>query len=231
MNGHSQKESTDKNKLADKASDTNVQQLQQDSVKNVDPEIKEIESHKGIGETEDWQLLKNTMIDGTKCCLVPYESKHVVLYNKWLNDPYIQQMTGTEPYSLSQEYEYQKEWKMDDTKYIFIILDKSLENAMCGDINIFINDEHIGELNIMIAEEKSRKKGIATETLQLIIEFATKKLDIKTFVAKIQSDNKDSIKLFKKAGFKETEYIESFKEYTFKLEIKQDRKIKNGYKF
>merc|ERR1712154_569955 len=138
---------------------------------------------------EEWQVLKDTVIDGSKCKLVPYESKHVKKYNKWLNDPYIQQMTGTEPYSLNQEDEYQKEWKMDETKYIFIILDKS------------INNEHVGELNIMIAQEKSRKKGIATETLQLIIDFATKKLDIKTFDAKIQADNADSIKLFKKAGF------------------------------
>ena len=170
---------------------------------------------------------QDSIIEGNKCRLVPYESKHVATYNKWLNDPYIQQMTGTEPYSLNQEYEYQKEWKTDETKYIFIILDKSLDDAMCGDINIFINDEHVGELNIMIAEEKSRKKGIATETLQLIIDFSIKKLDIKTFVAKIQSDNVDSIKLFKKAGFEETEYIESFKEYTFMLEVKQE---KNGYK-
>merc|ERR1719203_642497 len=114
---------------------------------------------------EDWQILKRTTIEGQKCKLVPYLKEHVPTYNKWLNDPYIQQMTQTEPYSLSQEYEYQKEWYDTKNKYIFIILDRSLDDAMAGDINLFIQneEEQMGELNIMIAEEQSRRKGIATE--------------------------------------------------------------------
>ena len=74
------------------------------------------------------------MIEGNKVSLVPYTVDHVKTYNKWLNDPYIQNMTSTEPYSLEQEYEYQKEWIDDETKYIFIILDKTRDNAMAGDI-------------------------------------------------------------------------------------------------
>jgi len=210
--------------------------LHADSHKKTDSEIKETESPKRkqseneppsidgekVEELEDWQRLKELVIGGTLCDLVPYTKDHVARYNKWLNDPYIQQMTQTEPYSLSQEYEYQNEWKMDEHKYIFIVLDKSLDDAMCGDINIFIQDEHIGELNIMIAEKQSRGKGIATETLQLIIGFATKHLEIKKFIAKIQSDNIHSIKLFKKLGFRQTEYIDAFKEYTFTLILDEE---------
>ena len=154
--------------------------------------------------------------------LVPYTVDHVETYNVWLNDPYIQQMTGTEPYSLSQEYEYQKEWNDDETKYIFIILDKTLENKMAGDINIFIqndNNQHFAELNIMIAEEKSRRKGLAFETLQLMIKWVNDNLEIVTFIAKIQYDNQSSIKLFKKLGFIQTEYTEAFKEYTYSLTL------------
>lgn len=51
-------------------------------------------------------MTQRTTIEGQKCKLVPYLKEHVPTYNKWLNDPYIQQMTQTEPYSLSQEYEY-----------------------------------------------------------------------------------------------------------------------------
>lgn len=140
-------------------------------------------------------------------------------------------MTCTEPYSLEQEYEYQKEWNEDESKYIFIILDKTLsDHPMAGDINLFItqniytdnNNEQMAELNIMIAEEKSRRKGLAQETLELIIKWAQEKLEIKTFVAKIQHDNIGSIKLFKKIGFVEREYVESFKEYTFTLTLKND---------
>jgi hypothetical protein len=80
-------------------------------------------------------------------------------------------------------------------KYIFIVLDldydwdipidvasklslallkvkEILKNKglMAGDINIFLgtdSDEHPnrGELNVMIAEEKSKRKGLATEAI------------------------------------------------------------------
>jgi len=172
---------------------------------------------------EEWQLLKRTVLSGSKVKLVPYTAAHVPTYNKWLNDPYIQQMTGTEPYSLSQEYEYQSEWNEDRNKYIFIILDKSLDDAMAGDINLFIHQSTDGsqyaELNVMVAEEASRRKGLATETLQLMIDFARTKLELSKFVAKIQTDNESSLRLFGKLRFEETEYVEQFKEHTLTLEV------------
>jgi len=172
---------------------------------------------------EEWQLLKRTVLSGSKVKLVPYTAAHVPTYNKWLNDPYIQQMTGTEPYSLSQEYEYQSEWNEDRNKYIFIILDRSLDDAMAGDINLFIHQSTDGsqyaELNVMVAEEASRRKGLATETLQLMIDFARTKLELSKFVAKIQTDNESSLRLFGKLRFEETEYVEQFKEHTLTLEV------------
>eukprot|EP01084_Bolivina_argentea_P074404 134968_1 len=108
-------------------------------------ELTEIEKETKIDKEddehiEDWQILKKSMIDGVKVKLVPYTADHVPTYNKWLSDPYIQTMTSSEPYSLEQEYEYQKEWNDDETKYIFIILDKTNNNRMAGDINIFIQN-------------------------------------------------------------------------------------------
>jgi len=196
------------------------------------PDIETKENIKSQDTEEDlqhWQVLKRTTIEGQRCKLVPYTAEHVPTYNKWLNDPYIQQMTQTEPYSLSQEYEYQKEWETNENQFIFIILDRSLDDAMAGDINLFIKNEaeSIGELNIMIAEEKSRRKGIATEAVSLILDFARKHFELKQFIAKIQHDNDSSIKLFKKSGFVETEYIEQFKEYTFTLTF-EDEQSPNG---
>jgi len=195
-----------------------------------DIETKENVKHQDTEEAlEHWQVLKRTTIEGQRCKLVPYTADHVPTYNKWLNDPYIQQMTQTEPYSLSQEYEYQKEWETNENQFIFIILDRSLDDAMAGDINLFIQNEEesIGEINIMIAEDKSRRKGIATEAVSLILDFARKHFELKQFIAKIQHDNESSIKLFKKSGFVEKEYIEQFKEYTFTLTF-EDEQSANG---
>merc|ERR1712087_594738 len=184
-----------------------------DSVTTADDAIEESEDI-----LEDWQLLKRTTLLGKKVKLVPYTAAHVPTYNRWLNDPYIQQMTQTEPYSLSQEYEYQSEWNEDRNKYIFIILDKLRDKAMAGDINLFVQREgEYGELNVMVAEKASRRKGLATEAVQLMMDFARHKLEIGKFVAKIQTDNASSLRLFKKLGFAETDYVEQFKEHTYTL--------------
>ena len=50
----------------------------------------------------------------------------------------------------------------------------------------------------MIAEKESRRKGLATLSLKLMMEFCVKFLQKKKFIAKINNDNISSIKLFEK---------------------------------
>lgn len=81
------------------------------------------------------------------------------------------------------------------------------ESCMVGDVNLFINDEtskETAEIEIMIAEVKSRSKGLATESLQLMMAYSLKLLGIYKFVAKIGCKNTPSINLFtRKLGYKE----------------------------
>jgi RimJ/RimL family protein N-acetyltransferase len=73
-------------------------------------------------------------------------------------------------------------------------------------VNLFLDQEpekpDFGVLNIMIAEAESRGKGLATEACKLMMEYGQKEINLKGFVAKINSDNEASIKLFRdKLGF------------------------------
>jgi len=53
---------------------------------------------------------------------------------------------------------------------------------MAGDINIFLEEtdteswSRSGELNVMIAEEKSRRKGLATESVLIFMHYAIQHL-------------------------------------------------------
>ena len=53
--------------------------------------------------------------------------------------------------------------------------ESKINEEMCGDVNIFLSEnddnETIGEIEIMIAEEKSRKKGIAKESIKMMIQY------------------------------------------------------------
>lgn len=125
-----------------------------------------------------------------------------------MQDPYILQMTASDPMSLQDVINMRNEWENDAMKLIFIILSKydktinnSLINHMIGDINLFISDiDHVknAEINIMIAEEGYRGQGYAKEALLLTIDYGIKSLSIQRYFVKISSFNHSSIQLFKR---------------------------------
>ncbi|KAF2070441.1 hypothetical protein CYY_008236 [Polysphondylium violaceum] len=173
------------------------------------------------------KINSNTVIVGEKIILVPYKKLHVEKYYRWMGDESILEQTASERLTLEEEYENQQSWYEDEHKITFIILDKDLlpnrewksnlddEKSMVGDVNIFFNEyeeEGTGELEIMIAEKNSRRKGIAREAINLIMHYAMEKLCPKTFIVKIGEENQSSIELFKKLNFTQNGPANVFKE-------------------
>ncbi|CAA3019646.1 N-acetyltransferase 9 isoform X1 [Olea europaea subsp. europaea] len=172
-------------------------------------------------------------VEGEKVILVPYMREHVPKYHDWMQDPTILEATASEPLTLEQEYDMQVSWTQDSLKQTFIVLDKELVmgdfipgnphiEAMVGDVNIYMNDlddPQMAEIEIMIAELKSRGKGLAQESVLMMMVFAVEKFGIHAFHAKIGESNKASLNLFHKMGFQKISYSEIFKEVTLELPI------------
>jgi RimJ/RimL family protein N-acetyltransferase len=73
-------------------------------------------------------------------------------------------------------------------------------NSFSGDVNLFLNDpedDQVGEIEVMIAEESFRQKGCATEALKQMMGFCYDKIHVSRFVAKIGKHNLKSYSLFK----------------------------------
>ncbi|KAL9268713.1 GCN5-related N-acetyltransferase 9-like protein [Drosera capensis] len=172
-------------------------------------------------------------LEGEHVILVPYTKSHVPKYHGWMQDPFLLQTTGSEPLSLEEEYQMQISWTQDPSKRTFIVLDKGLVvedfvngeahvEAMVGDVNIYMNDmddPKVAEIEIMIAEPKSRGKGLGKESVLMMIAYAVEHLGIHTFRAKIGESNGASRNMFYKLGFKEASYSEIFKEWTLELPV------------
>lgn len=54
-----------------------------------------------------------TQIIGDHASLVPYQKKFVEKYHLLMSDPYILEMTASEPLSIEEEYEMQQTWLQD----------------------------------------------------------------------------------------------------------------------
>lgn len=90
----------------------------------------------------------------------------------------LQNLTASEPLSLEEEYEMQQSWAQDEDKCTFIVLDKQKFyntrdeiDSMIGDVNLFIDEYSVGEMNVMIAETKAQGKGLGKETIVHMIEY------------------------------------------------------------
>ena len=76
-------------------------------------------------------------------------------------------------------------------------------------------------IGIVILEKASRGKGVGTESVSLLVEYAFSHLDLHQVYANISEDNKASIKLFSNLGFKKVGVKEDWNliSGTFKSEI------------
>ncbi|KAK6238661.1 hypothetical protein QUC31_004130 [Theobroma cacao] len=177
-------------------------------------------------------------LEGQKVIMVPYMEAHVPKYHVWMQDPALLQATGSEPLSLQEEYDMQLSWNEDPLKKTFIVLDKGMVEgkfvhggphveAMVGDVNIYMNDlddPQLAEIEIMIAEPKSRGKGLGKESVLMMMAYAVQNFGIHVFRAKIGESNGSSLSLFRKLGFEEASYSEIFKEVTLELAVTEQKR-------
>ena len=214
--------------------------------------------------------------------------EHLPNYHEWMQDTALLDATGSEPLTMEQEIEMQREWRDDDKKCTFIILARDLLQSnessdgdldisipglpsdercnndyqetpypnlveqtlhlMIGDINLFLSEEEEdsdgydfpitsrcqdgmqsnkrqelsqAELDVMIAKQSHRHKGLGTELVLIMMHYGASMLGIRRFFVKIKNTNTSSLKLFReKLEFVECAYAECFGEY--ELECKHE---------
>ena len=180
-------------------------------------------------------------------------------------------MTASEPLSLEEELAMQREWREDEKKCTFIVLDQSarptfprlaqpcwqwstqktllircmtrrddtgkddITTGMAGDVNLYLgryedDDPTEAEIEIMVAEPSARRKGIATEALQLMMAYGVEVLGLRRFVAKIKDNNAASIALFEsRLGYIRESHCDYFKEVTLVLEAREPEAMERAF--
>ncbi|KAI8494987.1 N-acetyltransferase 9 [Branchiostoma belcheri] len=163
------------------------------------------------------KINENTLLQGSRVVLVPYKKHHVPKYHGWMQSPELQELTASEPLTLEQEYDMQHSWWQDEN------------NSMIGDVNLFFTNQECSteaEIEIMIAEPSSRRKGAGREALTTMMAYGVQELGVTEYMAKIGYSNHGSLSLFHKLGFTEVSRSDVFQEVTLHLPISDDVRTK-----
>ena len=120
---------------------------------------------------------------------------------QWRSDPEVykyfknaHKITETE-----HNYWYQNIYKSNDKRFDWMCIEKKSEEKV-GVFGLFL-DGCIAEINYILSP-KSQHKGYAAESVQALINYASKKWNVKKIVAEIHKDNFPSITFIKRLGFK-----------------------------
>ena len=100
---------------------------------------------------------------------------------------------------VAQFVENQQRYSLVETEQLRLMI-CSHEGERLGAIDLAEYDGEKAFVSILIVGTDNRRKGFATNALQLVIEYA-ESLGLRTLYANILPENRASINLFERAGF------------------------------
>jgi len=150
--------------------------------------------------------MQKAVIDGQKIYLRLVEAGDAnQSYCRWMNDPEVTRYTESRfcTHTVEDIKCYIEKETQSGSVFLAIIAKES--NKHIGNIKIHrINKRHKhGEMSLLIGDKDYWGRGIATEAIKLMTDYAFTVLSFHKLYASVYSVNIGSIKAFKKAGFKE----------------------------
>jgi len=151
----------------------------------------------------------STLLQNSKIKLRALEPEDLELLYDWENNSAIWEHSSTlAPYSKFVLRSYLENAHKDifEQKQVRFMIELIDEKKAIGTIDLFDIDFYNlrAGVGILIADNNYRHNGYASHSLDLLLKYAFKHLDICQLYCNISVDNTYSLKLFKNKGFKVT---------------------------
>jgi len=145
------------------------------------------------------------MLNGKNIILRALEPSDVDLLYNWENDFELWQVSNTtKPFSKSLIKKYIESENLDifQLKQMRLMIETVIDKQTVGMIDLFDFDVFNSSAGIGIMLHKNfRKKGFATEALEVICDYSFNYLNLHQLFCNISEINKPSISLFENVGF------------------------------
>ena len=147
-----------------------------------------------------------SLLENKSISLRAPEPEDLDLLYLWENDTSVWRISGTlVPFSRFVLKQYLENAAKDifEMKQVRLIIQLNKNKRPIGAIDLFDFDPHHRRagVGILIADQTNRQQGYARESLETIIDYCFKFLNLHQLYCNISSSNTASIKLFTAAGF------------------------------
>ena len=138
-----------------------------------------------------------------------FEPEDLELLYKWENNRLYWAISNTispfSKYTLKRYVEISHK-SIYETGQIRLMIDYVPDNISVGSVDIFDFDPyHLrAGIGILIADEKYRRKGLASMAITWLVDYCFKNYQLHQLYCNILADNHESIQLFSKLGFVQT---------------------------
>jgi len=148
--------------------------------------------------------MKAPRIETEQYILRPYTKADAVLMQVWDVDPEVQSHMPEPvnvPQDIEKQYAYITECEVDPEGYYWAIETK--EGTTIGTVALTdMNAYHkIADLGIMIGDKKFWGKGVATEVVSTLVQYAFQNLCLERVSAEVEIGNIPMQKVFEAVGF------------------------------
>lgn len=150
--------------------------------------------------------IEKGFINGKKVYLRPFEEEDLPIWQSWFNDvetiKYLH--TGRWGTSINSQKKFIEVLEADKNQLQMAVIAKKSRKliglAKLNHINLINRN---ADISIVIGEKSCRGKGMASEAVRLLIDYAFNYLNLHRITAGSVEENMSSTYLFKKLGFKE----------------------------
>ncbi len=161
------------------------------------------------GKWKKFPATKSKIMEGKLVRLRAPEPEDLEYLYRWENNTSIWHLSTTLlPFSRYELKKYIETGSKDiyETKQLRFMIERSEDFRPLGAIDLFDFDPfHLrAGTGILIGDPQERKKGLASEALDLLIDYCKNILLLKQLYCNILENNQESISLFLKKGFRIT---------------------------
>jgi RimJ/RimL family protein N-acetyltransferase len=153
-----------------------------------------------------YEKLLAVTIEGENVALGPLRRELIPLLARWRGDFAVQRTFGDIPHGVTVEEmtALYDQWAVDTKSYWFIIYDRATWQPV-GHIDLFEIDwrSRTATLGLLIGEATARGRGLGSETVSLMLDYAFTALGLNSVMLLVDSFNLAGQAAYRKAGFRE----------------------------